>query len=897
MKRLRCMMAVSLALLMWGGAKMTADTPLVLKGRVTDENGLPIGGAQVKLEPAGGPAVSGRSGQAVPVNSNPSPPASAGQATPPSAVAVPPSTSPQTAPAGAGQAPGVGGAPTAPTNSGQASTGAAQTSQPSAGPVLTTATDDAGYFSFPNLSPGDYLVRIEKQGFFVLENQKIQLTAATTEFAFVLNHEEEVREKVDVTATENRIEPTTMQSTESLSSSEIRDIPVPSSHDLQQSLAAMPQVLIDNDDLIHIAGSRNTTAQYLIDGVEVGDPASNALDARMIVEAVRSTEIQTSRFGAEYAHPGAAVLSYETREGDDKWRFNAVDFFPGIRVQNGLEFGNYYPRFEFSGPIVKDTLWFSQSFDVIHTLAIINGLAPGQPDQSQEWGGDSWSRLLWKISTNNSLHVSFLANEEDDTNLGLSALNPQPTTTNATTSRLFGFVKEQSYIHKTLFEVGVGVERTTVDSNPQGDQPYIQLVNSAKGNYFEKSTQDAARYQFFTDAIGAPKHWLGKHTLSAGANLSSVDMTQTATRTEIQALRENNTLERLTTFTGSPDFHVANTLAGGFVQDSWSPNDHVVLQAGVRADWDRLFHAALAQPRVSMNWMPFKNDRAKFSIGWGMYDIPLNLTVIGQAYDQQEVDTLYDLTGKVVIAGPATSAFILPAAGLQSLQQPYFDIASAGWQERIGDNTLVSLELLGRDEHHGLVWETLTPGQIGSDFLLQTTREDKYRGVTVTARHTFKNTTVLFGSYTRSKATTNEVLDPELGSMYFAAQQPGPLSWDAPNRFLSWGTIPTPIWGILLVYLFDFRTGYPYSNINQEQFLVGVADGQRFPDYASLTIGLEKKFTFRNRIFAARVSGINILNRLNPDVVVNNVEAPNFGAFTGGQGRAFTLRLRFVGKK
>jgi len=31
--------------------------------------------------------------------------------------------------------------------------------------------------------------------------------------------------------------------------------------------------------------------------------------------------------------------------------------------------------------------------------------------------------------------------------------------------------------------------------------------------------------------------------------------------------------------------------------------------------------------------------------------------------------------------------------------------------------------------------------------------------------------------------------------------------------------------------------------------------------------------------------------------VVTNVDAPNFGSFAGSQGRAFTLRARFVGRK
>lgn len=764
-------------------------------------------------------------------------------------------------------------------------------------PNYRAVTDDTGYFTLVNLPPGVYDVRIERTGFFLLANQKIELKPGNTEFVFGLNHVEEVREQVDVTVPENRIDPAVTPSTEALDNKEIIDIPVASSHDLLQSLVAMPQVLRDNQDQLHIAGARNTQVQYLLDGVEVGDPASNGLTSRMIVDAVRTAEVQTGRFGAEYAHSGGAILNYETREGDDRWRFNTTDFIPGISVQDGVQFGNYYPRVTFSGPIIKDNLWFSESFDLLHTLHIVNGLPKGEPDEQTSWGGDTWSRLLWKMSTNNSLHVGFLANVESVGNLGLDALHPQSVTTDNSSRELFGFVKEQSYFEKTLFEAGFGVEDSLNDAVPQGGAPYVILVNGAEGNYFQQQSQDARRYQFFADAIRGPVKWFGTHTISAGANFSGVTLDQASARGEIQALRADLTLDRVTTFAGNPEFHVTNTLAGGFLQDSWSPNAHLVAQAGVRADWDRLFEAAMVQPRVAVNFMPFKDNRAKFSIGWGMYNIPLNLSVIEQVYDQQQVDTLYDATGKTPVTGPATSSFVLPAGGLTSLQQPYFDIASVGWQERFGENTLVGVELLARDQHHGLSWQTISPGQIGSEFLLTSSRRDKYRAVTVTARHTFKNSAELFGCYTRSKASTDQVLDPILGALYFAPQQAGPLSWDAPNRVVTWGSIPTPIWGILFTYLIDYHSGYPYSAINQQQFLVGEANSLRFPTFASLTIGLEKKFTFRDRIFAVRLSAINILDRENPDVVYNNVDAPNFGTFTGGQGRAFTARLRFVGRK
>jgi hypothetical protein len=760
-------------------------------------------------------------------------------------------------------------------------------------PTISTGTDDAGNFFVANLEPGEYLVRAEKPGFFILENQKIQLTADSSSFTFTINHQQEVHEKVDVVASENRVETANTAQSDALTAKDIIDIPVPSSHDLQQSLVAMPEILKDNSDLLHVAGARNTQAQYLLDGFEIGDPISGQLDARLSVDAVRTAQVQTGRFGAEYMHPGAAVLSFDTPEGDDRWRFATTDFIPGINIQDGVQFGNYYPRLSVSGPIERGKLWFSESISAQHTLSIVKGLPSGE-NESTQWSGDSLSRVLWKIASNHSLHGSVLYNQTSDSYLGLDALHPQSTTFDYAGHRVFGSLKDQIYWEKTLFEFGVGADSETNLFTPQGMAPYVLLVNGAEGNYFQRIHQDGKRYQLFADAIRTSVHWHGVHTLSAGANLSSIELTQSAVRGEIEALRADNTLDRVTTFTGTAQFHVSNTMAGLFVQDSWTPNRYFIIQAGARTDWDRFLQAAIAEPRVSLNFLPFKDNRGKFSIGWGIYDVPLNLSVIGQTLDQQQVDTLYDATGTIPVSGPATSRFVMPAGGLQ---QPYFDIASAGWQQRFGTNTIVSVELLARDEHHGLVYETLTPGQIGSDFLLQTSRRDKYRGVTVSARRQFANGTELFGSYTRSRSSTDQVLDPLLGALYFAPQQPGPLNWDAPNRFLSWGSIPTPIWGILFSYFLEYRTGYPFSAVNQQQFLVGEANSLRFPSYASLTVGFEKRFRFKGYVFAARLALVNIFDRSNADTVVNNVDAPNYLSFYGGQGRAVTGRLRFLGRK
>jgi hypothetical protein len=73
------------------------------------------------------------------------------------------------------------------------------------------------------------------------------------------------------------------------------------------------------------------------EGVEIGDPVSNGLSVNLKLDAVRTAEVHTGRFGAEYAHPGAAILNFDTPEGDDRWRYTITDFIPGLNVQYGLQ--------------------------------------------------------------------------------------------------------------------------------------------------------------------------------------------------------------------------------------------------------------------------------------------------------------------------------------------------------------------------------------------------------------------------------------------------------------------------------------------------------------------------------------------------------------------------------
>jgi carboxypeptidase family protein len=784
-----------------------------------------------------------------------------------------------------------------------------------AGHSYRTETDATGRFAIHNLSPGDYKAEVRKQGFFVLAGQAVTLRPGNNELSLVLNHEQEVREKIQVTAPSNQIDTQETTQRSSLSSRDIRDIPIPNSHVLQESLVALPEVVQDHLDNLHVAGARSGETQYLMDGFEIGDPVNGALTSRFNVDATRAAEVQTGRIGAAYAHSGASILSLETPDGDDRWRFGTTNPGPGINIQQGVHLGNWYPRFTFSGPIEHGRFWFSDSISVQHTFGIVKQLRPG-PDTFEEWAGDNLLRLQYNFSPRHILHASLLYNRANDSNLGLDALDPQSTTTTADQRRGFVSLKDQLWLHETLFELGIAADDGVIDYTPQGSLPYILLINGTSGNYFQHLRQRGRRLQAVANVIAASRHWHGTHQLAAGANTAGLLLHESAQRGEMDALQATNAnngspctspvagcLVRRSTFSGTATPRLSNTQAGAYAQDTWSFNKYLVLQAGLRTDWDRFIQSAMAEPRVSGNVLPFGDDRAKFSLGWGIFNAPLNLALIGQVFDQQQVDTFYNSAGAVVPPSPVVSQFVLPSGGLQ---QPRFATTSAGWQEKFGRRTLVSLDLLARNGSHGFVFVDQQPSQPGGILLLQDHRQDRYRSATFSVRHVFSENTEVYGAYTRSRAHSNEVLNPSLGSIFYAAQQPGPVAWDAPNRLLLWGWFPTHIWSTQLSGFFEYRTGYPFSVVNLQQQLVGSPNSLRFPAYASLNLGLERKFAFRGYLWAARVEAVNILGRQNPDSVVNNIDAPActsavrsgcFGAFAGGQGRATTLRVRFVGRK
>jgi hypothetical protein len=117
------------------------------------------------------------------------------------------------------------------------------------------------------------------------------------------------------------------------------------------------------------------------------------------------------------------------------------------------------------------------------------------------------------------------------------------------------------------------------------------------------------------------------------------------------------------------------------------------------------------------------------------------------------------------------------------------------------------------------------------------------------------------------------------------------------RRVISRGSAQTGIWKLLFSYFFEYHTGFPFSAVNSQYRLQGIPNGYRYPAFLSLNAAAEKRFRFRGNEWAFRLSAINLTGHSNYNAVINNVDAEDFLKFAGGQRRAFTARIRLVGRK
>ncbi|HEV2521448.1 MAG TPA: TonB-dependent receptor [Candidatus Acidoferrales bacterium] len=258
--------------------------------------------------------------------------------------------------------------------------------------VRELTADSAGFYSVPNLIPGNYEVTYSAQGFSTQVSSGITLTVGAQQVLNVTLTVGQVSQKVVVTGEAPIVELASSTISGEVSATTVRELPLNgrSWTDLAALSPGVNQIHTQVDfssgsdrgnrgfgAQLTISGTRPQQNNYRLDGVSLNDYANGApgsvLGGNLGVDAIQEFTVLTSNYSAEYGKTSGGVVNAVTRSGTNAFHGSAYEFFRNSKLDaaNFFEAGQRSPfkRNQFGGdvggPIIKDRTFFFADYEGI----------------------------------------------------------------------------------------------------------------------------------------------------------------------------------------------------------------------------------------------------------------------------------------------------------------------------------------------------------------------------------------------------------------------------------------------------------------------------------------------------------------------------------------------------
>jgi TonB dependent receptor len=612
------------------------------------------------------------------------------------------------------------------------------------------------------------------------------------------------------------------------------------------------------------------------------------------VDVVASVQVISNPYDSEYGRFTGAVSMVATKTSDyEKFHFSFQNFIPRLRDEGGSIRGidAATPRVTLTGPLLKDKIAITQSFEYRFVETPVNSLPPFHRDTKLE-SFDSYTQLDFAISSKQTANVSVAVYPQKLDYLGLNTFTTQESTPDFHQHGYQINVQDSYLVGKTgLLTSQFSYNRFNTDVIAQSDDPYRILLETTEGGFFNRQKRSTSRIGWQENYHSAPWKFAGTHQFNVGLSYehSEYDGQQTFLPVEFDGA-SNLFVERIT-YTSPTSFQVSQNETAWYVGDQWAIIPRFTLNAGLRFDNDTVTSSTHAAPRVGFLLMLTGDGKTLLKGGIGRFYVRVPLLAAAFPDVPDRTVSVLGLNGQAV----SSVSYQNQIDG--ELRNP----SSTSWNLELDRQVLTSLALRIAYEQRNTSDDIIvSPESHGTTGILELSNRgsDSYREVQVAAR--FKvGQHLLNASYVRSRAygDLNDV-NQFFGNLAQPVIDPdsrGRLSFDAPNRFLFWGTIAAP-WGLTVVPVYDLHTGFPYSVQNEYREYVGPRNVDRFPTFSSFDIQISRRvrLSFHGKHVPARVGvgAFNLFNQFDPRDVQNNLASARYGGFFNSSWREY--RGKFV---
>jgi hypothetical protein len=741
--------------------------------------------------------------------------------------------------------------------------------------VAETRSDAIGQVTFPDVPPGRYLVRAFRDGFEDTETTAFDVTGDAPSQVLVEMRLTFVRESVDVVAPANS--PT--ESLQPVAVSDVltgnkMDVQPLAGDDFQSLLTVLPSIVRGPDGRLRIKGGGPTTGALQVSSASLNDPSTGDFDLQLPSGAVESVEVLSNPFAAEFGRFSTSVTQVRTRRGTNEWIVKPGNLMPGFG--KGFAFINRFePRLSMSGPLRRDRLLFGQYFQYRFARTEVRSL-PDRPQLGLE-SFDSFTRLDAVFSPRHALTAGMIYFPRKITNTTLSTFRPPETTSTFTQEGLSTGLADRLILSATaVLESTVAFRTFDIDHKPVGSLPMVYAPQSQSGNFFASQDRRVTSVQVVEGLTMSKDGWGGQHVFKVGVDLQHSRFDAIDANHEVQAVRMDGSLAERTTFAPASTLPEVNgTEFAAFGQDRWRVNDRLNFEIGFRVDRDTVVERLNYSPRFGLAVSVLPEGRAILRGGLGKFSERTPLTV--GAFTQYGVRTVERIGADGTPLGDAVTFVPTIAAPLRT---PESIVQTVAWDQRVARRFFFKASFLRRN---GVRAYVVDPDAARGLLTLSSSGESRYWEVETTGRWLASEYRDITVSYVRSRSTRalNDY-DQFFGNFrnpIIRPDQNGLSPTDVPHRLLVRGSIGLPgQWVLSPVY--EWRTGFPWSAVNEYQDFVGTRnEAGRLPAVSTLDFTLARPIRFRKYQFTAGIKVYNAFDRGNERDVQANVASPDYGRF------------------
>lgn len=263
------------------------------------------------------------------------------------------------------------------------------------GITTTVMTNSDGFFTAPNLLPGDYEITVTAKGFNTEARKGITLTVGAQQvFNLTLRVGSAAKTVVEVSTEAPAVQLASSDISAVVTANTVRELPLNgrSWTDLAalqpgvDTIQTQPTFTVGADrgnrgfgQQLTISGARPQQNNYRLDGVSLNDYANGApgsvLGGNLGVDAIQEFSVLTSNYSAEYGKTSGGVVNAITRSGTNAFHGSAYEFLRNSK----LDARNFFedptqPKAPFKrnqfggaigGPIIKNRTFFFADYEGI----------------------------------------------------------------------------------------------------------------------------------------------------------------------------------------------------------------------------------------------------------------------------------------------------------------------------------------------------------------------------------------------------------------------------------------------------------------------------------------------------------------------------------------------------